>query len=439
MKTNIKNRNETFGGGKASYLTPMQELERSVMACMLWEDTFYESGESIANRIVRLVFECFAKGTTDEQMIELIHKCKFDMKLRHCPLWLIASCFKARHTIKKDIVCKFLTRPDDCGELLAMYSYDGKKPIPNQLKKGIALALCKFDEYQLQKWDRDGQYRLVDVVNLCHPKPTVAIDKLINGKLEVANTWEVNISKAGKDMDSKRDAWSKMLLENTIGDMAFLKNLKGIASAGVDSEIISHKFNNIKSKNLLPIDFIRAALMNDKKFHPQLESKFKELFSDNKIDGKTAILVDVSGSMEQKRKNSLTSLMDYACSIALIAKQTFADTTIYSFSDEVVKVDGRASGFKLINAIKDSQDHDCTYMWKAIETVYNMDKFDRLIVITDEQTFDNCNKKDVDISRKYIINIGTYDKGVGYENNIVHISGLSDKVIDYIIEYEKGV
>jgi 60 kDa SS-A/Ro ribonucleoprotein len=45
----------THEGGTAQHLNPELQLRRSVMACMLWEDSFYESGIDIAERIKQLV------------------------------------------------------------------------------------------------------------------------------------------------------------------------------------------------------------------------------------------------------------------------------------------------------------------------------------------------------------------------------------------------
>jgi hypothetical protein len=58
MKTNVKNTPKpvrTHEGAVAKRITPVQELRRSVMACMLWENSFYESGKTIADRIEELV------------------------------------------------------------------------------------------------------------------------------------------------------------------------------------------------------------------------------------------------------------------------------------------------------------------------------------------------------------------------------------------------
>ena len=61
MKTNTRKISEpvfTHEGGKASKISKIKELERTVMSCLLWEDNFYENGVSIADRIKSLINEC---------------------------------------------------------------------------------------------------------------------------------------------------------------------------------------------------------------------------------------------------------------------------------------------------------------------------------------------------------------------------------------------
>src|SRR5205807_10314850 len=47
--------NRTHEGGPARHVSPELQLRRSVLACMLWEDQFYEDGVAIAGRIRELV------------------------------------------------------------------------------------------------------------------------------------------------------------------------------------------------------------------------------------------------------------------------------------------------------------------------------------------------------------------------------------------------
>jgi 60 kDa SS-A/Ro ribonucleoprotein len=67
-RTNVAVRNAvvTHEGGKAQTISPLAELRRRVLTCMLWEDTFYEKGSSIADRIVEL-----SQKVTPEQLAAL--------------------------------------------------------------------------------------------------------------------------------------------------------------------------------------------------------------------------------------------------------------------------------------------------------------------------------------------------------------------------------
>ena len=63
-------------------LSPEQELRRTVMACLLWEESFYEDGQTVAERMTALIKVGFDK--TAAMAIEAREK----MKLRHVPLLL---------------------------------------------------------------------------------------------------------------------------------------------------------------------------------------------------------------------------------------------------------------------------------------------------------------------------------------------------------------
>ena len=60
------------------------------------------------------------------------------------------------------------------------------------------------------------------------------------------------------------------------------------------------------------------------------------------------------------------------------------------------------------------------------------EKYDRLIVITDEQVHD---KVPAPRGRGYVINVSSYKNGVGY-GKWVHIDGWSETVVEYIRSLE---
>ena len=55
INTKVKNSRLTHEGAPASAIKPVDELKRSVMSCLLWEDSFYEDGVAIADRIKELI------------------------------------------------------------------------------------------------------------------------------------------------------------------------------------------------------------------------------------------------------------------------------------------------------------------------------------------------------------------------------------------------
>jgi hypothetical protein len=138
------------------------------------------------------------------------------------------------------------------------------------------------------------------------------------------------------------------------------------------------------------------------------------------------LLVDVSGSMDaplsrraEMRRN------DAAYGLAVLLREIAEQVSIYTFSDNLVRVPSR-QGFALRDALNASQPHNGTYLGKALGEIN--EKYDRLIVITDEQSHDSVPNPR---ARGYVINVASFQNGVGY-GKWVHIDGWSDSVIEYI-------
>jgi hypothetical protein len=148
------------------------------------------------------------------------------------------------------------------------------------------------------------------------------------------------------------------------------------------------------------------------------------------LDGRTIVLVDVSGSMDSplSRRSDLRRL-DAAAALASVIN---GDVRVFTFSNEVKEVPARR-GLAGIDAIVRSQPHMATYLGKAVAHV-NGQEHDRLIVITDEQSHDVV--PEPRSRRAYMINVASYKNGVGY-GNWVRFDGFSERVLRYIAEYER--
>src|SRR5246127_4367446 len=173
MKLNILKlahlaRPRTHEGAPAAAITPEQALRRSVLACMLWENEFYESGVTIADRIRDLVPQ-----VEPARVAALAVEARTAMKLRHAPLLLVREM--ARHATHRGLVAETMSRviqrADELAEFVAIYWKDGRAPLSGQVKKGLAAAFSKFDEYQFAKYERGRPIKLRDVLFLCHAKP----------------------------------------------------------------------------------------------------------------------------------------------------------------------------------------------------------------------------------------------------------------------------
>jgi len=437
MNINRKVSYQTYEGGRASLISPEQELRRSVLSCFLWESQFYENGQNIADRIRELV-----KKVSPEFVARLAIEARHDMYLRHVPLLLVREL--ARHpkakgvrNLVKDTVAAVIKRPDDMTELLAIYWQDGRTPIDNAIKRGMRQAFAQFDRYQLAKYsgysDRKRLVTVRDIMFLVHPKPkdeeqAEVFRLLADQELEPPETWEVLLS-TGAD---KRETFERLLREHKLGGLAFLRNLRNMLQSGVDESLIKAELARHPFKYVLPFRFIAAARYAPS-LEPEIEAAMMRTMAQMPtLPGKTVLLVDVSGSMDWPLSDRSDLIrMDAGCGLAMIARERCEGVRIFSFSDVLIEIPPR-HGFALRDAIVSSQDHQGTYLGKAV-TKINALPYDRLIVFTDEQAHDNIPNP---AGTGYIINVASYKRGVGY-GAWSHVDGFSENVFRWITEFEK--
>jgi 60 kDa SS-A/Ro ribonucleoprotein len=339
----------------------------------------------------------------------------------------------ARHKTHRapvsETLAQIIQRADELAEFVAIYWKDGRVPLSGQVKKGLAAAFPKFDEYQLAKYDRGGPIKLRDVLFLCHAKPrdesqAAMWKRLIWGRLTTPDTWEVALS-SGAD---KREAWERLLREQKLGALALLRNLRNMREAGVDESLVLAALGSMSTARVLPFRFLAAA-----RYAPQWEetlelAMLKSVAASEKLRGKTIVLVDVSGSMTAPlSRRSEMQWTDAAYGLAVLLREIGEKVAVFSFSNDLVEVPARR-GFALRDAIDASQQHGATYLGKAVEELNRKEKYDRLIVITDEQAHDTVPAPN---GKGYVINVASYKNGIGY-GKWTHIDGWSESVIEYI-------
>ena len=447
MRLNVfkQNKPRTHEGAPARVITPEQALRRSVLSCMLWEGEFYEDGVQIAGRIQELVPQVGA-----ERVAALAVEARERMKLRHAPLLLVREM--ARHSTHRTLVAETLERviqrADELSEFVAIYWAGGRQPLSAQVKKGLAAAFGKFDEYALAKYDRAGAVRLRDVLFLCHARPVDEAQaalwkRLAQNELATPDTWEVALSGAGRDEGiDKRAVWERLLSERKLGALALLRNLRNLQTAGVSEELVLAALAALKTDRVLPFRFLAAA-----RHAPQWEQALEQAMYRSiegrvgegrsaRLPGHTVLLVDVSGSMASPISyRAEMQRSDAAYGLAILLREITEKVTIYTFSETAKRVPARR-GMALRDALDDNQAHGGTYLGVSLKQVESevRDGYDRLIVITDEQSHDQV---PAPAGKGYVINVASAQNGVGY-GPWTHIDGWSEAVIDYVAALETG-
>jgi hypothetical protein len=411
----------------ASRTSAAEQLRRSVMTTMLWEDSFYEDGEAIADRIIRLT-----KEVSSDEARQIMLDAKRGQKLRHAPL-LMAVAMAEAGWLKKDDLAAVIGRADELSEFLALYWKNGRRPIDHQVRKGLALAFRQFDEYQLAKYDRAKAVRLRDVLRMVRPKPenddqAGLWGRLIRGELATPDTWEVALS-AGSD---KKEAFVRLMGEGKLGDLALIRNLRNMLETGVDLTVIKDYMSTRKWGRVLPFQFVAAA-RHAPRLEPEIEAgMLKSMEGMDRIEGRVTILVDGSGSMADPLSGkSQMSRFDAACGLAILAREICTDVEVFRFNNAATLVPARR-GFALRDALGRAEGG--TEMWKAVRMAGSLTKRRMMIVITDEQTQDSGTVADANADLVAIVNVAANQNGVGYGKGSVHISGWSENVVTFLRE-----
>jgi 60 kDa SS-A/Ro ribonucleoprotein len=420
----------TFEGAVAKRITPEQELRRSVMANMLFEGTFYESGVSIAERIASLI-----PKVKPETVARIAREARTEFKLRHVPLLLVREMARGTAEARRlvaDTLFDIIQRPDELTEFVAIYWKDKRQSLSAQVKKGLARAFGKFNEYSLAKYNRDGAVKLRDVLFLSHAKPKdkeqeALFKKVVDNQLQTPDTWEVALS-GGAD---KKEAFTRLISERKLGALAMLRNLRNMQTAGVAEDVIRTGLLTMNVERVLPFRFISAAKYAPK-FEPELEqAMFKCLEGQQKLAGKTALLVDTSGSMEgQISGKSDLSRFEAAAALAILLREICEQVVVWDFSNTPVLIPARR-GFALRDAMNAAAEWSGTYTENAKKAA-DREGYDRIIILTDEQSHQSLSNPN---GKGYVINVAAYKNGVGY-GAWNHIDGWSEAVIDYIQQYE---
>lgn len=411
--TKAQAKTTNLAGAEAYELSPRMELASLVLTSML-QDRFYADASNDMSRVTKLV-DSMAQ-TNDLRFVAKtalyarhVHGLR---SISHVLAGEIAhvrnKAYDLHHDWRRGFFDKIIKRVDDAAEILGYYitKYcpESKWTLPNAMKRGIAKALLRFDEYGLSKYQGKGKaLTLIDVVNLCHPKAPAKhpIHLLMKGKIKQADTWENSLSEAGKAEDAdaaKATEWKRLFKEKQIGYLACLRNLRNIVEQApkcVDAAIaVLTDEDAIKKAMIFPFQFTQAHTAVSALNGPDVQRVLSALNQAMEIavknvptfEGSTLIALDGSGSMGGAATATQSCFAIGSLFAAIILKANpkadllmFADQAAYKRPDTDNKL------MAVRDAIERARVNGGTN-FHAIFTEANR-KYDRIIILSDMQAW----------------------------------------------------
>lgn len=341
----------------------------------------------------------------------------------------------------RDIISSALQRADEPAEMLGYWRTKYGRAIPKPVKRGVADAVARlYNERAYVKYGAGEGYRMADVLDIVHPDPkatwqsalfkfmlderhgrdteaqlqaheellsTVRANRVAMGLTtdefrtafsipefvrDAGLTWEQASSKYGK-LDHA--FWEAMV--PNMGIFALVRNLRNFDDAGVSQatrDAVVAKLTDavaVARSRMFPLRFY-AAFREVKTlyWHQALEQALNlSLTNVPALKGKTLILVDTSGSMDDKlsTRGSL-SRQEAACLFGAALALRANNPTLVSFNTASREVFARPGGsvLKLSEELRRlPSESGGTETWAALAKHFG--GHDRVILVTDEQAW----------------------------------------------------
>ncbi|MCE5242649.1 MAG: TROVE domain-containing protein [Syntrophobacteraceae bacterium] len=445
-------------GGTAFAESPRLELASILLASFV-QDQYYRSADGSMNRLIELIDAIPDRRFAARAAIYA--RANFGLRsVSHVVAGELLSRVKGEQWMKR-FLSKVIQRPDDMTEILACYQAKfGRSPVPNALKKGFAEAFARFDEYQLAKYrKRTGVVSLVDVVNVCHPRPTEgnakALRLLVADELRSEGTWESALTRAGQAARSdeekaelKRDAWTRLVRTRKIGYFALLRNLRNILAQAPDlvedacALLVDERL--IRKSGVLPFRFATALGEIEKLNSDGVQqviaalNRAADLACANvpEFEGRMLVALDCSGSM-MGRPSQIASLF-----AAVLLKANAADLLLFDMDARYRSVNRGDGTLSIAESLRLA---DGGTNFKAIFERANR-AYDRIVILSDMQgwmgggapveAFSAYRRRFRADPKVYSFDLAGYGTLQFPERNVFCLAGFSENVFEIMNRLE---
>lgn len=500
-KLNQKNTKRSLGRVATSHNGNVQEAKThaqqlyEIITLTLYgnNDAYYESETTIVKRLRAALTACVKANDLDFVANAIVHA-RTAMHIRTMPLMLTVMFAKELRAQKKTyanmrtLVSDVIQRADQITDMLAfsLTEFGQKKAIPTALKRGIADAFNKFDEYQFAKYNRDNAVKFTDVMRIVHPEPKtleqgIIFDKIMNsarpdnqvtaaGQLATPYTWETQLSDAGKSGKDKAEVWTQLIESGKLGYMALLRNVRNFVEAGVSAAVMKKVCDRIadpkevaRSKQL-PFRFLTAYNVATELGHNGLIRAISRALDASvanlpHIGDNVWIIFDSSASMRSagmnpKARNNYGwgyrdnksyngSAMDNACLFAAVLAKASAEAlnvgvTHFATRAEMIGFNSDDSVMSIYEKFKNNDAGYSTNLDAALRLKSKLGfEPDAVFVISDMQvnrmSGSNLIKQFKNTESKFALNLGQYEATpVGEMDGWYQLAGWSSALFDFI-------
>ena len=451
----------SYEGGQVYSKSVEDEWINALFSSIL-QPRFYESAEKQQQRFIDLTEAMIAKYGP-----HLISKAAIfsrnELGMRSISELTAAILNKYQWVLKREFYKSYFHRPDGIGEVFAAIDELGGKR-SHALVRGAADYLNSLTAYQIGKYPmRNHKYTMHDIINITHAKSEV-IDKYQKNILEAPDTWEVKIHSLQNDDEAREKEWKRLVEEHKLGYLALLRNLRAICKCSFATTswckeyLVPQIVNEVSIKKSLvwPLQiYTEWKTLNQEGIGIEIEQALSDAFEISTqnmpyLDGKTLVVLDVSGSMESKfNKGSLTIKEVCAVYASAFLKSEFKDNVEFiKFGSTAKWYHAKFNSGNVFKLIQELADNDnCGYSTE-IASVFNLiDRhYDRVFLFSDMQVMDggywdrsasqrwNYYVENYGKSHMYSFDLGNYHNQLLPQNNTIsYITALNDivfKIID---------
>lgn len=413
---------------------PHVELFNAAVSGML-ADQFYETGDQRIERIVQLVKAC-----NPGWLAQFVPWLRTGAGMRSASVVIAAEYAHAGHPWSRQVVDSALQRADEPGEILAYWSKRYGRPIPSRVKRGVADAVRRlYNERSLLAYDGGGRgWRFGDVLELVHPIPIAewqstlfryALDRrrhptettvraalpTVHAVLSLMDvpederracltalpdgfTWERLAGWLPGGMDAA--AWETMIPR--MGYMALVRNLNNFDRAGISpamADAVRARLvdaEQITKSHIMPFRFLTAYKAAETDNYRLALTTAADLALRNlpRLPGRSLIMVDCSGSMNDyvgagKSRLPLTA-SNLAGFMAEALARTCDEAEIVCYDTSIITTHQPMRHVGVVRAGADDRyrARGGTTTWQCTELAAAAGGYDRIVIITDEQTSD---------------------------------------------------